>query len=794
MPDFLLELFSEEIPARMQPAAAKQLAERFAALLAEAGLTAATLETHATPRRLALLATGLPKSSAATAEERRGPRADAPAQAIEGFLKSTGLTRDQLEERDTGKGVFLFATLKSEGRPAADILAEKLPALISGFQWPKSQRWGPASASTASPRWVRPLRGIVALLDEAVVPFEAMGLTSGRETFGHRFMGPKAPVSIHSPGAYAGQLLAANVVLSAEERRAIIREGAEKAAAAAGLRLRPDEGLEAENAGLTEWPVPLLGRFDPAYLDVPPEVIQLTMRTNQKYFAVEEADGKLAPAFVCVANLVAADGGATIIGGNQRVLSARLADARFFWEMDKQVPLETRAEALKGIVFHEKLGTMAEKVERVAKLARRLVETHPDQFPGADADTVERAARLAKADLTTGTVGEFPELQGIIGGYLAEVQGEKPGVISALKQHYASVPEGSVPVAVALSDRLDTLVGFFAIEEKPTGSRDPFALRRAALSVVDMLIGSAIRIGFRELLRETYRQFISQLSEKYCIVFEDVLEEDKYSPLLNGLAVYTRAGKRLLLLGEVPPSGISFVNDDGVQAWRASDLHERELVDRTVQGFVDTINDINEFFFDRLRERQRRQGRRHDVVSAVLPVQSFDALEGFGIGSLRVRTPNVSSNDDPSRILGLSGSLEAFISTDEGKNLLAGYKRAANILKAEEKKDGRTYAFDASIPLSKYIGETEKNLARLFVPAEGSDAALLFDEADALLGREDFEGAMKLLATLRAPVDAFFEQTTVNDPDPETRARRLGLLAAIRDLMHRVADFSKIEG
>jgi glycyl-tRNA synthetase beta chain len=730
MADFLLELFSEEIPARMQPAAAVQLTLRLQKLLEDAGVIPGPIEQFATPRRLAVIASRLPDASTGTAEERRGPRADAPAQAIEGFLKSTGLTRDQLEERDTGKGVFLFATLKAEGRPTADILAEKLPALISGFQWPKSQRWGPASASTASPRWVRPLRGIIALLDSEVVPFEAMGLNSGRTTFGHRFMGPKAPIAIERPATYADQLKAAKVILSGGDRRAIIRQGAEQAAAQAGLKLRPDEGLEAENAGLTEWPVPLLGRFDPAYLDVPPEVIQLTMRTNQKYFAVEDADGKLAPAFVCVANLVATDGGATIIGGNQRVLSARLSDARFFWEMDKQVPLKTRAEALKGIVFHEKLGTMAEKVERVAKLARWLVETHPDQFPGADPDTVERAARLAKADLTTGTVGEFPELQGVIGGYLAEVQGEKPGIVSALKQHYAPVPEGCVPVAVALADRLDTLAAFFDAKEMPTGSRDPFALRRAALGILAMLGARNARLK----IVAAVEQALGAIGE-------------------TRQAVWSRNRK--------PGENIS----------AGARLLERR------QGFAEPRDQVAlqvlDFSVDRLKVQQREAGVRHDLIDAV-----------FALGG----------EDDLVRLLARVKALQAFVETDEGRNLLAGYKRAANILKAEEKKDGRAHSFDASVPLSKYIGETEKNLARLFVAAEGSGASTLFDEADALFGREDFEGAMKLLATLRQPVDAFFEQTTVNDSDPETRARRLGLLAAIRDCMHRVADFSKIEG
>jgi glycyl-tRNA synthetase beta chain len=718
MADFLLELFSEEIPARMQPAAARQLHEKFEALLAEAGLKVQALETHATPRRIALIARGLPAASEAVSEERRGPRADAPAQAIEGFLKSTGLARAQLEERDTGKGVFLFANLAREGRPTAEILAAKLPALIAGFQWPKSQRWGMASVSTSSPRWVRPLREIVALLDADVVEFEALGIQSGRTTFGHRFMGGGGPLCIGSVESYAKQLHAAFVVLSAGERRALIRAGAEAAAANAGLLLRVDEALEAENAGLTEWPVPLLGHFDPSYLEVPPEIIQLTMATNQKYFAVSSPPARgsvvpkasgggvtpadeapLAPAFICVANLVAPDDGRTIVAGNERVLSARLSDAKFFWANDRAKPLESFGEKLKDIVFHEKLGSMAEKVERVAKLARWLVESGaipnpaPDQFSDAEfADRVERAARLAKADLTTGTVGEFPELQGVIGGYLAEAQGEKPGVVSALKQHYVAVPEGCIPVAVALADRLDTLVNFFGADIRPTGSKDPFALRRAALGILDMLVSGQRRIALQPALKAA--------------------------------------------------------------------------------GAKDADELVN-FFADRLKVQQREAGVRHDLIDAV-----------FALGG----------EDDLVRLLARVKALQAFVETDDGKNLIAGYKRAANILKAEEKKDGVTYKLDLDALDSKYVGETEKNLARLFARSEGASGVLLFDEADALLAAEDFEGTMKLLATLRTPVDRFFDEVTVNDPDPAVRARRLGLLAGIREAMHKVADFSKIEG
>ncbi len=703
MPDFLLELFSEEIPARMQPAAAAQLAERFEALLGEAGLSADSIETFATPRRLALIARGLPGSSAPTVEERRGPRADAPEAAIAGFLKSTGLARDQLEPRETAKGRFLFAVLRRDGERAADSLARRLPSLIEGFHWPKSMRWGAASASTASPRWVRPLRGIVALLDGEPVPFTALGVSSGRETVGHRFMGGGEPVAIDSAGSYRDQLHAAFVILSAGERQALIRQQAEAAAHRAGLALRIDEAVEIENAGLTEWPVAHLGRFDEAFLEVPREIIELTMRTNQKYFAAEDAHGKLAPAFVAIANLEAADGGRTIVAGNERVLSARLADARFFWDQDRAKRLEAHAEKLSGILFHEKLGTMAEKVERVARLARWLVETCPDQFPGATPDLVERAARLARADLTTGTVGEFPELQGVIGGHLAQAQGEPPEIVEALRQHYAPAPEGSVAVAVALADRLDTLVRFFLHDMQPTGSRDPFALRRSALGIIAMILGNGLRLRLEEVL----------------------------------LAAC----------------------DDDLQ------LFGKVFYGHTEKGLA-------AFFADRLKVQQREAGVRHDLIDAV-----------FALGH----------EDDLVRLVARVQALQAFIETQDGEHLLAGYRRAANILKAEDRKDG-PHAFDPAIPLSAYTHEAERTLAAHFVPAEGSTASLLIDEVGELLAREDFEGAMAHLATLREPVDRFFEAVTVNDPDPAVRARRLGLLAAIRDLMHRVADFSRIEG
>ena len=465
----------------------------FAEEIAKSGLKAESIEAFATPRRLALIAHGLPAETAAVSEEIKGPRSSAPPQALEGFLRKTGLTREQLVDRD---GV-LFAVIDKPGRATADVLGEAIPAIIRAFPWPKSMRWGDASLSTESLRWVRPLQGIVALFGDAVVPCGTDGITSGRETMGHRFH-HSGFVTIGSAADYIETLRAAHVIVHLSERTRIIRDGATAAATAAGLVLVEDEGLVIENAGLTEWPVPLLGRFDPAFLSVPPEVIQLTARVNQKYFVCNDADGELANAFVCTANIEASDGGAAIVAGNQKVLAARLSDAKFFWEQDLKVSLEDQAKKLSQIVFHEKLGTVADKVERVAKLAEWLATEKI--VPDCDPVLARKAAELCKADLVTGMVGEFPELQGVMGGYYARAQGYPDAVADAIRDHYKpvgqgdEVPTAAVTVAVSLADKLDTLMSFFAIGEMPTGSKDPFAIRRATLGAISILLSNNIRI------------------------------------------------------------------------------------------------------------------------------------------------------------------------------------------------------------------------------------------------------------------------------------------------------------
>jgi glycyl-tRNA synthetase beta chain len=846
--DFLLELRSEEIPARMQAKAKDDLARLFTEALAKAGLAAESIETFATPRRLALIATGLPLETRAVSEETKGPKVGAPPQALEGFLRKVGLSEDQLVERD---GV-LFAVVDKPGRKTADVLAEAIPAIVRAFPWPKSQRWGAASVSTESLRWVRPLQGIVALLGDDVVPCEIEGIVSGRETTGHRFHS-SGPVSIANPQAYVETLRAAHVIVHFTERARVIREGAAKAAADAGLVLVEDEGLVAENAGLTEWPVPMLGRFDPAFLAVPEEVIQLTARVNQKYFVCRfppqallgegdhsksgggvtssteiplhrPADGppphpgdgedKLANAFVCTANIAATDGGAAIVAGNEKVLAARLSDAKFFWEQDLKVPLDAQAKKLDQIVFHEKLGTVADKVDRVAKLARWLCEEgivkplpfrggvgvgavhvrsvdsgvadtpHPNPSPegeGLDlANLAERAARLCKADLVTGMVGEFPELQGIMGGYYARAQGEPDAVADAIRDHYKPVGQGDdvptapVTVAVSLADKLDTIAGFLLVREEPTGSRDPFALKRSAIAVVQISIANEIRVSLGVCFVNALVGFVETL-------------RNWTSRLAPGLNQQTDALKRWTELRE---AATSFGIFDG--------LPEKPQVDTSVldgnrqlfealrfnapEAMLERAMAMVSFVFDRLKVQQREAGVRHDLIDAV-----------FALGG----------EDDLVRLLARVKALQAFVGTDEGANLLAAYKRAANILKSSPSLLG-----EGNHPKGGGGVSSPPNGIPLHRPADGpppqseigEDIALLaaLDAAEPLaaaaIEAERFEDAMTALASLRAPIDAFFDGVMVNDPDPQKRAFRLGLLARFRDAVHRVADFSKIEG
>ena len=805
MPDFLLEILSEEIPARMQSKAQQDLARLFSEQLSSAGLKAEAVETFATPRRLALIARSLPAETQAVREELKGPRTSAPPQALEGFLRKTGLTQDRLAERD---GIW-FAVLDRPGRSTADVLAEAVPAIVRAFSWPKSMRWGGPSISTESPRWVRPLQGVVAMLGEEIVAFEIAGIRSGAATLGHRFHHP-GPITLGGASDYVEKLQACHVVVDPAERRRIIADGAAAAAAAAGLTLVEDEALLAENAGLTEWPVPLLGSFDPAFLQVPREVIQLTMRTNQKYFALTGADGALAPNFLCTANIEASDGGEAIVAGNERVLSARLSDAKYFWEQDLKIPLEQQADKLSQIVFHEKLGTVADKVERVAKLARWLVEEgvvpgtlspggrgqgegvlnhrassageppHPSPLPLGERERLaalaERAARLCKADLVTGMVGEFPELQGIIGGYLARAQSEPDEIADAIRDHYKPVGQGDevptapVTVAVSLADKLDTIGAFFAADERPTGSKDPFALRRAALGVLQILQTQEIRLELAPVLALTaWRSPVDRPVRPELQAANIFKEFSRF--IKSGAAFSTQMFKQL--------------REQADEKYEAS-LDERFERTRSV-GWSGV-----DFFADRLKVQQREAGVRHDLIDAV-----------FALGG----------EDDLVRLLARVRALQAFVETPEGADLLAGYKRAANILKKEGWQSPVTPAkagvsgheVSASsrdeIPASAGMtgGEQGTNKTLSYTP-EKEEAALIavLDSAEprahAAVEAEDFEGAMAALASLRAPVDAFFDKVTVNDPDFAKREARLALLARVRDAVHRVADFSRIEG
>ncbi|WAT18398.1 glycine--tRNA ligase subunit beta [Aurantiacibacter sp. MUD11] len=763
MSDFLLELRSEEIPARMQAGARAELEKLFRREMDAAGVAVGEVAVWSTPRRLALIARNLPEATKAVSEEAKGPPVGAPDQAVDGFCRKNGVTRDELEVRDLKGRETYFAVKSIPGRATADLLAEAIPAIVRDFSWPKSMRWGAASLSTESLRWVRPLSGIVALLGDDVVECEVHGVASGAVTLGHRFH-HSGDITIGNADDYAMKLRAGHVIVDHEERQDLIREHAAQVASEAGLKLVEDEGLVIENAGLTEWPVPLLGRFDEDYLDVPPEVIQLTARVNQKYFVCEDGQGNLANAFVCTANIAAADGGAAIVDGNRKVLAARLSDARFFWELDQKTPLADHARKLERITFHEKLGTVADKVERVAKLAEWLATE--GIVPNCDPALARQAARLAKADLVTEMVGEFPELQGLMGGYYAEKQGLPQEVSEAIRDHYKPVGQGDdvptapVTVAVSLADKLDTLVGFFAHDMRPSGSKDPFALRRAALGVIAIIVENGLRASIRQTEFEK-----ATGARNPRLVDLDIALENSLNDLigLTDQAVIEEVTRR-----------------------------ERASYEAEIKARVKEINwSLLDFFADRLKVQQREAGVRHDLIDAV-----------FALGG----------EDDLVRLLARVHALQSFVETDNGTNLLAGYKRAANILKKEEwlgvegeiaqtgEEDPLAQVDDPDLKAVVDAKMAERHDRELSYTPEPAEKALI-DALDAAepqaaqaIEREDFAAAMSALASLRAPIDAFFDEVTVNDEDGDKRAARLDLLARFRAAVHNVADFSKIEG
>ena len=687
MPDLLLELFSEEIPARMQRRAADDLKSLVTNALVERGCLYEGAQAFATPRRLALHIVGLPAHQPDVKEEKKGPRVGAPQQAIDGFLKGAGLTdiSQATIQSDPKKGDFYIAIVESKGRETAAVIADIMPGIIRAFPWPKSMRWGKASAEAGALRWVRPLHSILCTFGSEtetpeVIHFDVDGLHSGDLTYGHRFLAP-APIHIRRFDDYVAALQKAKVVLSTDRRKEIIANDARDLALAQGLELVEDDGLLEEVAGLVEWPVVLMGSFEERFLDIPPEVIRATIRANQKCFVLRKAgETKLANKFLLTSNMIASDDGATIIGGNERVVRARLSDAKFFWETDLKVKLEDRLEKLKSITFHAKLGTQHERVERIVALAKELAPVVK-----ADVTKTARAALLCKADLVSEMVGEFPEVQGLMGRYYATRQGEDASVAAALEEHYKPqgpsdvVPKDAVSIAVALADKLDTLVGFWAIDEKPTGSKDPYALRRAALGVVRLILDNELRL-----------------------------------PLA------------------------------------------RHHIDQSLLAF----------FHDRLKVYLRDQGQRHDLIDAVLAS---------------------GQQDDLLMIVKRVEALDAFLATDDGTNLLAGFRRAANILKAEEKKDGKSYNEAIDLHLIKAKGEAEEK-----VLAEVLEVATRHAREHVEI--EDFAGAMKALAQLRPAVDAFFDKILVNADDAELRANRLRLLASFREATRAVADFSAIAG
>jgi glycyl-tRNA synthetase beta chain len=702
MPDLLLELFSEEIPARMQAKAADDLRRMVTDKLVAEGLVYEGAKAFATPRRLTLTVHGVPARQSDLKEERKGPRVGGPEAAIQGFLKATGLASlDEAKiQRDPKKGDFYIALIEKPGRATLDVLADMLPVIIRTFPWPKSMRWGERSAKPGALQWVRPLHAIIATFgieteEPEVVPFDVAGIAAGQTTYGHRFMAP-APINVRRFEDYEARLKAAKVVLDPQARKDIILADAKQLAFAQGFELVEDQVLLDEVAGLVEWPVVLMGSFDWEFLSIPGEVIRATIRNNQKCFVVSDPKtGQLTKKFILTANIEASDGGKVIVDGNERVIRARLSDAKFFYETDLKTKLEDRLPKFDQIVFHEKLGTQGERIKRIERLAAEIAP-----LVGADVKKTKRAAHLAKADLLTEVVGEFPELQGLMGKYYALAQGEDASVAAASEEHYKPqgpadrVPSDPVSVAVALADKIDTLVGFWAIDEKPTGSKDPYALRRAALGVIRIVLEQRVRIGLRTIVERHFEQ-----------------------------------------------------------------SYRKQYLDVASQ-----IDHLMWFFEDRLKVQLRDQNARHDLVDAVLSAGSL--VEGHLLVSIVDRVE----------------ALGKFLDTDDGKNLLAGTKRAANILRIEEKKDGKLY--DGAPDAALYSLDEEKTLAKAIDQVKAETAAV---------AKEDFAAAMSAMAKLRPAVDAFFDKVKVNDDDAKVRENRLKLLNEIRAATRAVADFSRIQ-
>jgi len=772
MPDLLLELFSEEIPARMQARAADDLLRLVGDGLREAGLSFARAEAHSGPRRLTLAIEGLPAKSADISEERKGPRVGAPEQAIKGFLKAAGLeSLDEARKQSDAKGEFYVAVIEKPGAPTGEIVARVVADVIRKFPWPKSMRWGGAlkqplgdsAEKTPRLRWVRPLHSILCVLDGKPVPFEVDGVKAGGRTEGHRFMAAKG-LSPKTFAEYNRGLHKLNVIVERERRIERILAGTRAIAASEGLRLIEDGALVEENAGLAEWPVPLMGSFDAAFLDVPPEILSTAMKAHQKCFSLEDSSGKLANRFILIANLEAEDGGKAIVAGNERVIRARLSDAKFFWDNDRARGLEAMLPKLGHITFHEKLGTQGERVERIRKLARTLAP-----LVGADPQLADRAAQLAKADLVSETVGEFPELQGVIGRYLAIEAGEDAAVANAIAEHYKplgpgdGVPSHPVSIAVALADKLDMLTGFWAIGEKPTGSKDPYALRRAALGVIRIVTDRTLRLKLDRLMdAQVLRHQIAPADAGESALLDRLLtlsiEHGMYEPPL--IAAIDD-------LGAAAPAWLPLIS-----------AHDPAISD-----------DLLAFLHDRLKVYLRERGYRHDLIDACTAMPD---------------------NCDLLLIVRRVEALGRFLDTEDGANLLAGVKRAANILRIEEKKDGRAHEGE---PEAKLLEQPEeKALAKAIAKAEAAIRAALMGaphegkpakpvKGGAKPARKpphgaepDFEAAMAALSQLRAPIDAFFERVTVNDPNLALRGNRLKLLARIRAAMLLIADVSKLEG